>query len=247
MAPSDHRTKRQNNGNQSTITSFFSRASATQQEDPTTTAFPVQSGQIQSDLFTVGMRVRKAVAEGYKTGSYSALSIFHDTTAPTPTEPEVPTQVVDASGSRPVFRPNVRELAPFCGLNKVGGLAQQITESSGNYIFPSSQESNISVESLGAGKRRFDDDDEEEEEVASFLQGPEQWQREEEISPKSKPMGLGVRMGGRAMAVPKSRIKRMDGKDGSTNDWEQENMMDFGEADFLDYGHFGKEVEMDNV
>lgn len=246
MTPSTHRAKRQNNGGQSTIDSFFSRASNTQQEDVFTPSFPVQAGQVQSDLFTVGMRVRKAIAEGYKTGTYSALNIFHDTTTPTPTEAKVPTQVAIASGNRPIFGPNIRELAPFCGLNKVGGLAQQITASNDDYLFTSSQESNVSIESLGAGKRRFDD--EEEAETATFVPGDfERWQREEQVSPKSKPVGLGIRMSGRAMAVPKSRRKGLDGKDGLMHGWEQENMMDFGEADFLDYGHFDKEVEMDDV
>jgi len=245
MAPSsDHRAKRPNHG-QSTITSFFSPASNTQQDDPTPTTFPVQSGQIQSSLFTVGMRVRKAVSEGYKTSTHSALSIFHDTTAPTPTEAEVPTQIANAFGNRPVFGPNIRELAPFCGLNRVGGLSQQITASDDDYLFSSSQESNVSMESLGVGKRRFDEQ-EEGEQTATFLRRDfEKWQRDErdeQVSPKSKPIGLGIRMVGRPIAVPKSRKKG-----GFTHGWEQENAMDFGGAEFLDYGHFDKEVEMNDV
>jgi len=54
------------------------------------------------------------------------------------------------------------------------------------------------------------------------------------VPPKSKPLGLGVQVSGRAMAVPKTRRKRMEG-------WEQENLMDFEEAEFLDYRNLGDE------
>lgn len=250
MAPT-HRAKRQYDPKQSSITSFFNRTSNTQNNDTISTGFPVQPNEVQAGLLAVGMRVRKAVPSGYKTGTYNALSTVHDTITPTPAEPEALTQVVNDAGSRRVFGTNIRELAPFCGLNKVGGLAQQIMPSDEYSPFISSQESqasNVSLESLGAGKRRFDDG-EDGEEISVFSQEVfERWLREEEVSQKSKPMGLGMRIDGRPIAVPKTRRKRADGMEASTDSWEQENSMDFGEAEFLDYGHWtDKEVDMNDV
>lgn len=182
--------------------------------------------------------MRKAVPEGYKTGTYSAPSIFLDTRAPISPEADIPNRYTNFSGTRPVSGSYIRELAPFCGINKVGGFAQQFPASHENYLV-NSQESNastISLDSVAAGKRRFDDEDEEDE-TASFLQGDlESRQRGE---PKSRPTGLGIH--GRAMAIPKTRRKRMEG-------WDQGNAMDFEEADFLDYGHLNEpEVEMNDV
>jgi Ribonucleotide reductase inhibitor len=74
----------------------------------------------QASLLNVGMRIRKAVPEGYKT---------HKTAASTaePRRPAavsaVPPFAPGGSGSLPSSGP--RELTPFCGLHKVGGLRQQ--------------------------------------------------------------------------------------------------------------------------
>lgn len=223
------KAKKPYSGGQTIITSYFSHSSNTTPEDDSK-GFPVQSDHVQAGLMNVGMRVRKSVQEGYKTGTYSALSIFHDSTAPTPTEAKALTQATSVSASRPVFR-NINELAPFSGINKVGGLAQQITSPSEYFPVISSQESqssNVSLESLSAGKRRFDDSDEGDQ---SATCGPTEfhaWQHEEMVSPTT---AVAMPISGRPMAVP--RKKRMDSTERRGGAWEQENM-DFCDADFLD-------------
>jgi len=245
MGPS-HRAKRQYDGSQSTITSYFSPATNTPYVNLTPT-FPTQPIQVQRDLLNVGMRVRKSVMEGYKTKKdpYNELSIFHDANSPTPSEADTPNQITNTSATRQVFGLNIRELAPFCGLNKVGGFSQQFTSPIESFpSMTSSQESNVSLESVGAGKRRFEDDeDEEDSDTATFLPGDfERWQFEEQISPKSKPVGLAMR----TMAVPKTRRKKL------VDQWEQENMTenmkDFEEADFLDYKLMkGGDIDMNDA
>lgn len=101
------------------ITSFFSAAGTTHisdSEDIVPTR-PVLPADTQSNLLNVGMRVRKSVPEGYKTGSYSAFSLFDD---PKTTQP--PTAVARTT---PSSYTGQRELLPFCGINKVGGLSSQ--------------------------------------------------------------------------------------------------------------------------
>lgn len=81
---------------------------------------PQLPGHVQADLLSVGMRVRKSVPEGYKTKSMSALPSIQTTLA----EPTAP----DALEVKPPRDPvpddfvHQRELLPFCGLHKIGGL-----------------------------------------------------------------------------------------------------------------------------
>ncbi|KAK4250891.1 ribonucleotide reductase inhibitor-domain-containing protein [Corynascus novoguineensis] len=130
---SGSRTKRQFAGaasdpSQRSITSFFMRTSSstTAADVASKTAShgalsgPVIPPQVQTDLLNVGMRVRKAIPEGYKTGSaYSAFTLWDESTGD-PVKPQ-PT----ATTSSAAFTSTIRELEPFCGLNKVGGLAFQ--------------------------------------------------------------------------------------------------------------------------
>ena len=123
------RTKRQFAGAasdpaQRQITSFFGRASpsstdaASRQSHPAALEGPILPGQVQTGLLTVGMRVRKAIPEGYKTGStYSAFTLWDDNTTTNPPPA--------ATSRTPGYASTMRELEPFCGLNKVGGLAFQ--------------------------------------------------------------------------------------------------------------------------
>lgn len=70
------------------------------------------------------MRVRKSVPEGYKTGTYTAMGLFKDFN----TMPEELTKKSShSSSSRQPSANNSsqRELLPFCGINKVGGLSSQ--------------------------------------------------------------------------------------------------------------------------
>jgi hypothetical protein len=177
------------------------------------------------------------VPEGYKTGSYSAFTLF--------SEPPSPEKVYSGgfsggSGGNVVRnRPRARELTPFCGILKVGGMVTQQwgiynpnpnrEEEGGEEDVPVlSQSSTVSNESVYAGgnKRRFEEEEEEGERTVM--------------------MGLGA---GRVLAVP--RRKKMEG---SKVVFGQENLGvqvagvdgDFGEAEFLDYGSMG-EVEMGGV
>jgi hypothetical protein len=180
------------------------------------------------------MRVRKSVPEGYKTGSYSAFSLFSD---PTPIRPPQE-QKIKKTGPRP----RARELAPFCGIMKVGGLAQQqwevcdlesdsAIEEEEEYdelpaLSQGSTNSDVSVASRGGSKRRFDLD--EEDEIGG----------ERDIISTS---------GRRIIAVP--RRKGAAKLEGSVDVVGQENLdadVDFGEADFLDY-ELVDEVEMSGV
>ena len=77
---------------------------------------PPIPAETQSSLLTVGMRVRKSVPEGYKTHKTLPIEEF----------PFPSTAPVSATRTRPAYNTtNSRELAPFCGLHKIGGLSSQ--------------------------------------------------------------------------------------------------------------------------
>lgn len=107
------------------ITSFFSSSllSTTNPNTATTAALdsrPVLPADTQSSLLNVGMRVRKSVPEGYKTGSpYSGFSLFDENLD------KLPAKITTTTTTRAFVAPGQRELTPFCGLNKIGGLAVQ--------------------------------------------------------------------------------------------------------------------------
>jgi hypothetical protein len=87
---------------------------------------PEVPGQVQANLLSVGMRVRKSVPEGYKTHKMSVLRSIQTTMSRKPTvEVKPPKEAV------PDDFVHQRELLPFCGLHKVGGLgfAEQPTTS----------------------------------------------------------------------------------------------------------------------
>ncbi|KAI1778926.1 ribonucleotide reductase inhibitor-domain-containing protein [Hypoxylon cercidicola] len=130
------RTKRQFVGAasdpaQRQITSFFAAASSSSSPpslDPTSRLHilsdlrsPPLPESVQANLLSVGMRVRKSVPEGYKTGTYSAFALWDDT------NPSVATSAMTMGEGR--SRANAistpRELLPFCGIHKVGGLGTQ--------------------------------------------------------------------------------------------------------------------------
>ncbi|CAE7031181.1 hypothetical protein CFE70_004383 [Pyrenophora teres f. teres 0-1] len=81
---------------------------------------PDLPGQVQAELLSVGMRVRKSVPEGYKTNKMSLPLIQTTMWKPTfdvkPSREDVPDDYV-----------HQRELLPFCGLHKIGGYAEQPT------------------------------------------------------------------------------------------------------------------------
>lgn len=240
---SNHQAKRPYAGSQPSITSYLIQSPSAVSPmttysishfppvTPADTHSPPLPPSVQANLLSVGMRVRKSVPEGYKTGTYSAFTLFSD---PTPVR-----QVQEPRIKKPLLRPRARELAPFCGIMKVGGLAQQHSawevydletdtavladdhenEDEDEDVPPLSQgstNSDVSVLPRGVGKRRFNLDDEDE------------MAEEREVAAVS---------GGRIIAVP--RRKGPSKSNGVVHIVGQENLdadMDFGEADFLDYG-----------
>jgi hypothetical protein len=123
------RTKRQFAGaasdpSQRQITSFFAKSSSSADSAPASSKPAALNGphlplQVQTGLLTVGMRVRKAIPEGYKTHN-TAFQLWADDSS---------THTTGPATSSSAFTTSLRELEPFCGLNKVGGLAFQHTSS----------------------------------------------------------------------------------------------------------------------
>ncbi|KXJ94194.1 ribonucleotide reductase inhibitor-domain-containing protein [Microdochium bolleyi] len=276
------RTKRQFAGAasdpaQRQITSFFNSATGTPADSLShisghaatthTSPSPSLPASVQSNLISVGMRVRKSVPEGYKTGTYSAFSLWDDAsttrkTTPTPTYTAAAPSSPERHRSRANAFSTPRELLPFCGIHRVGGLDVQpgwesanafsIVASSNNDNpvddfddlpgLTSSQESALSTDSWATDeilevnntRKRFFVDEEEAGAVSARSLAPMGWDN------------------GRVIAVPKKLRAR--GKPTSTSSemglsttlsaqqggakLDQENVMimdaDFGEAEFLD-------------
>ncbi|KAL8943209.1 MAG: hypothetical protein Q9216_001197 [Gyalolechia sp. 2 TL-2023] len=154
---------------QTEITAYFNSSLSTitaYAENPSPTTPPAVPASTQSSLLNVGMRIRKAVPEGYKTKRYDSLPPLSMTT-----------------GLHPGGITGYAELVPFCGMVKTGGHDVQYAHqgprqgilSSGAWheydyegqSLPSSQESVMEGRAaavgggLQAGKRRFVDDEEE--------------------------------------------------------------------------------------
>lgn len=282
------RTKRQFAGAasdpaQRRITSFFSSngsssptsdAAAASSTSPSEGGLAAAEPTVQANLLSVGMRVRKAVPEGYKTGDhYSAFSLWSDTNNSTPAKTSSSTTrkgpAYDATGrSRPAAAassaPAPRELLPFCGIHKIGGLGTQgsTLSSSSSEWEPTRHPSSIdggmyddddnvpgltlSQESVDSNyddrdaaaktRKRFfaDDADEDAHAEAGFL--------DDEISPRS--LGPADLANSRVFAMPrKGRLQQ-----GKMTSSGQENVMvvdgDFEEAAFLDPNN---EVEMNDA
>ncbi|KAI0476047.1 hypothetical protein GGR56DRAFT_449017 [Xylariaceae sp. FL0804] len=105
-------------------------------------ASPSLPDAVQANLINVGMRVRKSVPEGYKTGSYSAFALWDE--GDTPIAAAAASYAASAAGTTAIppaastasmavgeFGQRLRanavstprtELLPFCGIHKVGGL-----------------------------------------------------------------------------------------------------------------------------
>jgi hypothetical protein len=78
---------------------------------------PEVPGQVQTGLLNVGMRVRKSVREGYKTHKMSAPPSIQTAMSSKPT-----LEVKPPSEALPDDLIHQRELLPFCGLHKIGGM-----------------------------------------------------------------------------------------------------------------------------
>lgn len=260
-----------NNG--SSLSSTYSHGGQNpSQRDSTST--PPLPAMVQSNLLSVGMRIRKSVPEGYKTGGgYSAFTLFADSSPgnnhgglEAPPRPQQ--QARNTYGG--IGYTGGKELTPFCGIMKVGGFAVQAAaapaeddvpffSSQGSTISAASSSSLRSVEFVDVGllapsnKRRLDEDAEDDGPV--WRDVASSW--DAELSPKTRPLGLpGAALGERTMAMPRSRRRngrgRVESKIGVARGLGQENAdvdvdvgMDFGEAEFLDYGVL--EVDMCDV
>jgi hypothetical protein len=251
------RTKRQFAGasrdpNQRQITTFFSKADPSASTPDVSTPplnGPVIPANVQSNLLSVGMRVRKSVVEGYKIdpSSYSSFALWSEST---PSSDNLP---LATNPNAPFYSP--RELAPFCGINKVGGLAvQPVPEVADCYFaMTSSQKSTSSntsateamARSAAATRKRVFV--EEKDGIETAAQQPWLEWGDGEISPRSfAPAGWG---NARVMATPKTRIRKSGVATGHTSslaELGQENMVmdDFDEAPFLSYGE-GQAGDMD--
>ncbi|ODM18703.1 hypothetical protein SI65_05320 [Aspergillus cristatus] len=121
---------------------------------------PVVPAKVQSSLLSVGMRVRKSVAEGYKTQKELEKQLAATTTP-----------ITTANGT------NHAELAPFCGYSKTEDLAVQafsrpsamnehdsVTDENDAYSLPSSSQGSFTSSFNGGQKRSYDSDDMEDDE-----------------------------------------------------------------------------------
>ncbi|KAM3423382.1 hypothetical protein BST61_g816 [Cercospora zeina] len=223
---SGHARKRQYRpSNQTTLNSFFSRA--TNARSPLS---PPLDDATQSSLLSVGMRVRKSVPEGYKTHKTLGLSGF-------PFPSSDPTQSHSTtSHSRPGITANStsNELLPFCGLHKTGGLSTQPTSSappaldrSADYIpnlarsqstIASSQDSFDGTSSQDANTKKRSYEDEAECDMDAFFDDGD--------------FGEDAALGGAANTRPMARMKSSPSKPlfGAMQVVEED---DFEEATFL--------------
>ncbi|KAL6882904.1 ribonucleotide reductase inhibitor domain-containing protein [Trichoderma longibrachiatum] len=205
------------------ITSFFTTTAGNSNSNtPAEPALrPALPANVQANLLSVGMRVRKSVPEGYKT-SKSNIFVWNDGNS------GGAKTASSAAAAAVATRPAAKELLPFCGINKVGGMD---TQPEGGYEYDDeevpaldqvpelsmSQESTDSVVESGPSRKRFLD---EQEEDVSF------WDRDDGD----------VAGNNRTIAVPRSRMKKQPSALKAVVD--QEHMVlddDFEDANFLVY------------
>ncbi|PTB64698.1 hypothetical protein BBK36DRAFT_1160860 [Trichoderma citrinoviride] len=210
------------------ITSFFTTSGNTSSSNNNSAPEPALRGpvlpaNVQANLLSVGMRVRKSVPEGYKTTTTKSSDILVWNDARSGGAPGTKTVA-----TRPV---GAKELLPFCGINKVGGMDTQPGLGYDGYDeedvpaldqvpeLSMSQESTDSVaESSGPTRKRFFD---EQDEDVSF------WDGEGDGAGNNN---------SRTIAVPHSRMKKPSATLKAVVD--QENMVlddDFEDANFLVY------------
>ncbi|EFY87092.1 hypothetical protein MAC_06881 [Metarhizium acridum CQMa 102] len=178
------------------------------------------------------MRVRKSVPEGYKTSGTSAFKLWTDNTVPA---------AASRTATQTTLRAASRELLPFCGINKVGGLDSQPAFASddeddsvpGPDDVPELTMSQESVDSNASelSRKRCHSDDERADCPTLLALPSKGW--DDQVSPRSFAPSQWGNM--RVMAVPRTRVKKRS----SFKDVDQENAAvdgDFGEADFLVFG-----------
>ncbi|KAL2001702.1 hypothetical protein VTN02DRAFT_1370 [Thermoascus thermophilus] len=169
------------------------RLSHNNYSSPTFSATPALPHKVQASLLTVGMRVRKSVPEGYKTEAMKpSIYALAAASAPlTTTTTSTASSSRNASTGRLGYcaaRTSYAELAPFCGIHKVGNLAVQSfpeptgqtpsdqvsTDEGDAFSLPSSSQesvattSSISLPPPNPYKRTYDDESSADEEDDSF-------------------------------------------------------------------------------
>jgi hypothetical protein len=200
------------------------------------------------------MRVRKSVPEGYKTGSsYSSFALFSDPSTIMP-ESQAPAPTI-----RKGSRPRARELTPFCGILKVGGMAQQawgiynpgghgreveetyVSEEEDENSCPDlSQCSTISSSSVHTPVANY-----------PIFGQPHPGNKRRFDEEEDEVMVHNTSFGDRVLAVPRRKRGELNAKLGArripaSGLGQENNAGDFGDAEFLDYGLAG-EVEMGGV
>ncbi|KAI1103231.1 ribonucleotide reductase inhibitor-domain-containing protein [Jackrogersella minutella] len=270
------RTKRQFAGAasdpaQRQITSFFSSALPSSSTSPQHLAVPPITtsplpASVQSNLLSVGMRVRKSVPEGYKTGSYSAFTLW-DENDNTTTSTANTTMGEGRSRANAISTP--RELLPFCGIHNVGGLGAQPASSASTSYQPllsvnglpledsmndeddvpgltSSQETVDSTASAPpkTRKRSYTEEDEDERPTTPGRLSVDfdfaVWRDgfDGEVSPRSQvpPAGTWAPSNGRLMAIPRKPRRHRGAKAARL---DQENVM-VVDAEGAGAGDFGE-------
>lgn len=262
------RTKRQFAGAaadpaQRQITTYFASAGgppppATAQGARSPQLQPHLPASVQSSLLSVGMRVRKSVPEGYKTGSsFGAFKLWEEAAAGTTTGSGAAVRRAARTSARADALQ--RELMPFCGIHRVGGLAVQ-PGAHGGYDDEDEEEADClgmpgltsTQETLGSAdddweaeaantRKRVYEEDDGEVGPAIWADGEEPWS------------GAGPRpaQGGnaRVFAVPKKASGRRGAPGPALAGLGQENTVldDFEDAEFLDAGVFSGDADMSGV
>lgn len=177
------------------------------------------------------MRVRKSVPEGYKTSSHLYSPFFaQNENLNAPASIVAPVLAAPVAKTRP--RAGARELTPFCGILKVGGMAQQAWDGDEGIYSDKEMEDEEEVPALSSQGST----------ISSFSTGTSVREKRRFLEAEEDVMvSFGDRsVGERVLAVPRRRGGKGTAK-GEQNIVVVEG--DFQEADFLDYGLVG-EVEM---
>lgn len=186
--------------------------------------------------------------EGYKTGTYSSFKLFSESTAGTASYlPQKPLAETKKQTPKARYGGAVKELAPFCGIMKVGGLAQQVTATvtevdenddcpplsqGSDFTPPCSQEQEYELPA-NTHKRRHEDDETIEGEKLVFG-----WGRSDEVERSDRPMA----------AMKTRRGKAGKGGVMMVSNGAKSGVDDFEDAEFLDYSALAEgDAEMGGI
>jgi len=235
---------------QPSIASFFHPLNHSEGNVRAQSASVAVEPSVQASLLNVGMRVRKAVPEGYKRSTINIKTLQEEQPFQSIVTPNISTRAA--------------ELAPFCGLHKIGGYAPQQDSFLGQcdtnqgllYIeeddgFPlSSQESWVSSvsndsvcvlpyqSSVMPRKHSREEDDEIVQEIQNAIIG---------VQMQTAAFGRDVVMSARRIAQPTSRKQRANLLRTATGNFTMVVGQDFEDADFLTpVSPSADDIDMDN-